>query len=295
MIEKVNNLFSSLIENIQTRAQSPIIASFCISWIIVNWKIILVFLFMDGNILIRIQTIEKFEEFDNYCRILWIPAIMSSFYTIAMPFLNIWIQRLLKQTHSEEIEMSFFQKELLLEKNSNYENKKRKLQEDSNINLNIENLTQELTNKEHEISRLHGEVSNKNNEIERLLVELKDYEDKLQRTLARQQEEFNMAMQRNNNNHQGEIDRIMRERSMMETDFQDRMQRHEASLRHDFQNQMEQRNREHSIQEYHWKEELQRKKEEFQNQLQREKNQYQHQIDDLNRKIKELSSKTSNI
>src|SRR5690606_18412410 len=88
---KVGKLVDTIIDPINARLSNPLIGSFTISFIILNWKPILYLVFGDHTILTKYEYIsEKFygSGLCNWSMYLFVPLAMSLAYVLALPRLE---------------------------------------------------------------------------------------------------------------------------------------------------------------------------------------------------------------
>ncbi|MGG6099181.1 hypothetical protein [Pantoea allii] len=83
MFDNINEVKKSVSQSISERISNPIVSSFIISWIIFNWQIILILLFSDRNIEIKIGAIIAVGSWFNS---LISPLFSSALYVIAIPY-----------------------------------------------------------------------------------------------------------------------------------------------------------------------------------------------------------------
>lgn len=84
MIDKIHEIFTSF----EKRVKSPIFGSFALSWLLVNWRVVLsVF---DKEILesYGCDTLVQMIEFQSYWRLVWLPLIVTALYLGLGPFLG---------------------------------------------------------------------------------------------------------------------------------------------------------------------------------------------------------------
>ena len=88
----MNNFFKTILETSRDRLRNPLISSFIFSWLIFNWKGILIILFSKKSIENRIIDIAK-EDY-SIALLLWFPLSVALFYVIVLPYLSLIIEKL---------------------------------------------------------------------------------------------------------------------------------------------------------------------------------------------------------
>jgi hypothetical protein len=86
-------------ENAKERVKSPLIGTFALTWMIFNWKPILVLLFSNWEIESRISYLEK--TYTNQLILVIYPLLVTVFYIFALPYINLGIDKVL--THSNSL------------------------------------------------------------------------------------------------------------------------------------------------------------------------------------------------
>ncbi|TGM10686.1 hypothetical protein EHQ81_18845 [Leptospira selangorensis] len=149
MIEKlVNNIYDFLKE----RLSSPFLVSLLFSWLIINWKIVVILFGTDAqmNPSQRITFIEK--NYVNSCFNYWYPLISASAYTVVYPFISLGISLLWSKID--------FEKKRLL--NKIYRNRLLTLEESLELRDRIERIDSEfermLKNKDEQIKGLKLQI-----------------------------------------------------------------------------------------------------------------------------------------
>ncbi|MGC4059619.1 MAG: hypothetical protein QM749_01660 [Aquabacterium sp.] len=89
------DLFDEVWTNIKARVENPFLSSFLISWIFVNYKVLIV-LFGEGSYAPKIEYIESFLYGDvgvKWWSLLGVPLGFAIFYTFIWPFFDIKISQ----------------------------------------------------------------------------------------------------------------------------------------------------------------------------------------------------------
>ena len=170
MIEDTKNNIKDVIKNtsdaINDRLKNPFIAAFFLSWILINWKIILLLLFSDTNIENKIKTVEE-----NYASInnnFWFPLLFAIFYVNALPYL-MWLMDSIsfqalkgRKNHvTNLLLLDLKSKQKLAEEEDKLENIKASYRTISDQNLQIDLLKQQLEDREQVINDYKNELENR--------------------------------------------------------------------------------------------------------------------------------------
>jgi hypothetical protein len=85
MLKSLKELFVTSKDVIIERIKSPLLSSFGVAWLFLNWKIVLLLLFSDKAIE---EKIKEIDQLTNVCNGLWIPGVVAIFYTVIYPLIN---------------------------------------------------------------------------------------------------------------------------------------------------------------------------------------------------------------
>jgi len=153
------NLLKTLFEESKNRVKNPIIGTFILSWIVLNWKAISVFFLSDIEIISRVKYID--ENYLDTETSLVIPLILTFIYIVVLPYLILIFNWLLKKANQKRKENH------IIEKLEEYESKHKiareevKLQEiktdfkeKKELNLKIKTLQAKLDSKDEQIGEL---------------------------------------------------------------------------------------------------------------------------------------------
>ena len=91
------DFFKTLFANATERIKNPLIGTFLMSWIVFNWKAILVLLFSSLDIEKRLSYLA--EHFNNIGNLLIYPLIVALGYIFLLPYINLWIDKLLSDSN----------------------------------------------------------------------------------------------------------------------------------------------------------------------------------------------------
>ncbi|ULJ61360.1 hypothetical protein MIS46_05370 [Wielerella bovis] len=197
MLNTINEIRDSVKESIKKRMKSSLVGTFITSWIIFNWKPILYFLFINGDIDARIK---KVEELNNYLDLLLLPLIMTIIYVVGIPFISSWVATCLQKPN--QVETSIIHKNELeeIQRKISLEEAKNNLTNRSQMNTAIDNLNKEIQQKNEEIQQ-------KNEEIQRILSESSNTQRTSEERFARERREFEDNLIRERDNFNREITR----------------------------------------------------------------------------------------
>ena len=93
-METLKEIFQSLIDGYKERTKSPLIGSFMISFFFFNWKYFAIIFYSEWAMHCRIEWIEEKYKFQyNF----GIPLVISLFYVLILPYLNIFFEICLKK------------------------------------------------------------------------------------------------------------------------------------------------------------------------------------------------------
>ncbi|GET46462.1 hypothetical protein [Capnocytophaga felis] len=90
----MKEFIQSLFRTTEERVKNPIIGAFLTSWIIFNWKPILFIIFSPKIIEEKIEYIQS--NFSSICFLFVYPIFSTIFYVLALPYLNLLVDVLLK-------------------------------------------------------------------------------------------------------------------------------------------------------------------------------------------------------
>lgn len=94
MLTTAKRFFSSLVKATEDRMSNPVISTFAVSWLLMNWRPVLVLFLSSASIESKIIYIEN--EFDDIQFWLFWPLGMTVFYVLMLPFLQRKIETALK-------------------------------------------------------------------------------------------------------------------------------------------------------------------------------------------------------
>lgn len=160
MKELISNIFNTANE----RLKNPFIGTFILSFIVFNWKPILVVIFSSYSIVERIQIVDS--KYTSLLFNLLIPLFFSLFYVLALPYMMLWFDKLSKKAvigrkrNSIEIQREEINMKTQLAKDENkLESVKADFREISGLNQKIEVLTTQLDDRDKIIEELQNELN----------------------------------------------------------------------------------------------------------------------------------------
>ncbi|AWM12449.1 hypothetical protein DI487_00180 [Flavobacterium sediminis] len=146
----MKELFKTVISSTNERVKNPFIGSYLISFVLVNWRAFVFLLFSKASIEDRIIVINY--EYSTFLGLI-IPLIIAVFYVLALPYLNLGIEKATTKA-SNEREKNLNEKALAkLDHKVEEAKRERKIEieragtsEISSLNSRIESLESDKTN-----------------------------------------------------------------------------------------------------------------------------------------------------
>ncbi len=169
----MKGIITAILDTSKDRLKNPFIGAFAISWIAINWKPIVTFLFSDKTVEKRIELIELNYESTWY--ILFLPLIIAGIYIIVLPYLMLIFDLIsnnaLKKRKENLFEHRFYdiegRKKLAIGE-SELEDIKSNYREKSDLNRKIEQLNNNIEKKNELIENLQAKVGTLNKDYENL-------------------------------------------------------------------------------------------------------------------------------
>ena len=119
----MKDFIKKILETSKDRLKNPLVGSFILSWLVFNWKGVLVVLFSSKSIEDRISYVAK-EDY-SILLLLWLPLLMALFYVVILPYLSLVIEKL--NVYAKRIRKETVFKENLEKITQNIELKKKEL------------------------------------------------------------------------------------------------------------------------------------------------------------------------
>jgi hypothetical protein len=191
-METVKDFFKNIIQSGSERMNSPIIGTYFISFVIFNWRPILILIFSNSTIEKRIEFINN--NYSNLDTIL-IPIYITTLYIIILPHLQLLFDFLLGFSQKLSHDISQTRKRRLLKGKIEEASLEREIadsragtSEISNLKLQVDLLKEqnddllkksnaELQNYNNQIAELHNQQSSSMTAIENLRKESKGFKD----------------------------------------------------------------------------------------------------------------------
>jgi predicted transcriptional regulator len=194
----MKELLKSIFESSQERIKNPLIGTFAISWILINWKPVFILLFSKLTVEKRILEVELSYTSFNYNFLL--PLLIALFYVILFPYLMWLIDELIKKSTKErkiniitQLILDVQGKQKLAIEETKLENIKSDLKDKVESNRQLEKLNKEieLKNNEIESQRISFNTLNENyGELKALLKESDKTEDMSNPDFEKLKEEY---------------------------------------------------------------------------------------------------------
>ena len=150
-------LLKAFLENAKERIKNPLIGTFITSWIVFNWKSVLILLFSSDKIENKIFTITT-----TYCNYwLWIywPLMVTITYIFGLPYINLGIDWLLSNSRNKRLKRENRKLIIILDAEKDVEEARIRLERAKTEYKDRESLTEMLNNSVKEIDELKIELS----------------------------------------------------------------------------------------------------------------------------------------
>tara|TARA_R110001583_G_scaffold62101_2_gene183025 strand:+ start:13669 stop:14523 length:855 start_codon:yes stop_codon:yes gene_type:complete len=198
MKEFINNIFKISNE----RLKNPLIYSFIISWIVINWKPIVTLIFSQKNIEERVTYIST--NFSDNKETIYYPLLISLGYILVLPYFMWLIEYLVSWALSGRKENLFNEKVFDLKGKQKIVEEERKIEDSragkntiSELNTRIESLTMINSEKEKELNSLKIDFNNlkkEKNQLEQYVTmessDETEYSEEEKKILNNEYEEF---------------------------------------------------------------------------------------------------------
>ncbi len=175
----MKEVFKSFFEVTKERIKNPLIGTFMISWILINWRPIFLAFFSEKSVIERIEFIElNYSSIHSY---LTIPLLIALVYVIVLPYLMWGIDELMqksttgrKKNLTKQIIIDYNGKQQIAVEESKLEDLKASYRDKADFNKQIEQLRNQLDEREEYLKSLSTElqnVHNENNDLKKLISE----------------------------------------------------------------------------------------------------------------------------
>ncbi|MBW2936496.1 hypothetical protein KXJ69_00165 [Aureisphaera sp. CAU 1614] len=168
------DFFKTFFETSKERIKNPLIGTFIISWMAINWRPIVVLLFSDQSIENRIDYIVScYSSFKSY---FLIPFLISLVYVIILPYFMWAVDYLIKKSTVErkrnvlnQVLLDYEGKQKIAIEESKLEDLKANFRDKADLNNQIELLRNQLDERDEAIKILNSEVEQQKSENQNLM------------------------------------------------------------------------------------------------------------------------------
>ncbi|WP_339705097.1 hypothetical protein [uncultured Kriegella sp.] len=169
----MKGIITAILDTSKDRLKNPFIGAFAISWIAINWKPIVTFLFSDTSIQERIALIEL--NYESNWNILFLPLIFAGIYIIVLPYLMLVFDLIsnnaLKKRKENLFDHRFYdiegRKKLAIGE-SELEDIKANYREKADLNKKVQQLSTNIEKKNEFIESLQSKIETLNTDYENL-------------------------------------------------------------------------------------------------------------------------------
>lgn len=171
----ITELVKSTIDSSKDRLKTPIVGSYICSFIIFNWRPILILLFSDEKVEQRIKTVNLYFDTWYWTLIsIIIPLLMVGVYTFLIPMLMVWVDEKLRPTKEARITGIYLNKKFTIEKKIGYAALEFQLKQSETGSKKMEDLQDEIK----ALQETNEQITTTNkNSIEQLNSKLREAND----------------------------------------------------------------------------------------------------------------------
>ncbi|SHJ70593.1 hypothetical protein SAMN04487911_13138 [Arenibacter nanhaiticus] len=170
----MKGIITAILDTSKDRLKNPFIGAFAISWIAINWKPIVTFLFSSKTVEKRIELIEL--NYESTWNILFLPLIIAGIYIIVLPYLMLIFDLISNNALKKKKKKNLFEhrfydiqgRKKLAIGESELEDIKANYREKSDLNRKIEQLNNNIEKKNKLIENLQSKVETLNKDYENL-------------------------------------------------------------------------------------------------------------------------------
>lgn len=191
----MKEILKSFFEVSRDRIKNPLIGTFIISWIVINWRPIIILMFSTKPIENRINFIESlYSSFYTY---FLIPFLIALIYVLILPYFMWAIDEIIRKStigrKKNLIKQQIFDyegKQQLAVEESKLEDLKANYRDKADFNKQIEQLRSQLDEREEHIAIQSTELENfknENNELKKLISEKNNNKNNTQISLYENQ------------------------------------------------------------------------------------------------------------
>ncbi|MBF4466403.1 hypothetical protein [Flavobacterium sp. LC2016-12] len=190
----ITELIQSTIDSSKERLKTPIVGSFICSFIIFNWRPIVILIFSDEKIENRLKGVDfYFNTWYWTVLAITVPILMVGVYTFLIPMLMVWVDEKLEPTKEKRIKRVYKSKQFVIKekitlaiveldlKNAESGNREKqdfidriKFLEDSKEQLEESKRQMEIANK-NSIDQLNAKLKEANINNENLVSNIQEY------------------------------------------------------------------------------------------------------------------------
>ncbi|TLX71686.1 hypothetical protein E9993_20190 [Labilibacter sediminis] len=194
------NLFKTLLETSKERLKSPLISSFLLAFIAINWRPLMILLYSKKDIEGKIDLIDK--GYSNWlCYFGW-PLGIALFYILLLPYLSWFFDWVVEKSTSERRKIKNNQtleelqgKEEIVVAEYKLEQAKANYAESADLNKKIDGFKKDIENKDKEIKKLierEGQVVENLSAREKQILDLEKQVKELINSLPEQDGRFEL-------------------------------------------------------------------------------------------------------
>jgi hypothetical protein len=153
----IADLIKSTIDSSKERMKSPIVGSYICSFLIFNWKPLVIILFSNEKIENRISAVELYFNPWYWSVIsVVIPIVISLVYTFGAPMLMVWVEAKLEPTKEKRIKRIYKSKQFVVTEKITLAGKELELKDAESGNKEKQELLDRISYLEESISQLQA-------------------------------------------------------------------------------------------------------------------------------------------
>jgi hypothetical protein len=155
----MKDFFISIFKTSEERIKNPFVGTFILSFIVFNWKAILIIVFSSYRIEDRVSYVS--DNYSDMYYLLVMPLLISIFYTVGLPYLMLLIEKYTFYAFEKRSDHIYSVKKVDIEgkisvsdKEMELEDKRANYKEKSDLNNQIKTLKESIEEKDRSISHL---------------------------------------------------------------------------------------------------------------------------------------------
>lgn len=152
----IYELFKEFSDSTRDRLKNPLVGAFGISWLIINWRIIVILLFSEKSIEGRIDYIE--DNFSSVWLLGAIPLAFSFLYTVGLPWVMLKVDGMTRKNIEGRTSQWYSKKEFVIDKKIFLAKKERVLEDEKSGNRTMEELNSKIAHQTSTIESLGSEL-----------------------------------------------------------------------------------------------------------------------------------------